>query len=368
MQNPPFRSEIVYSVQNEDYRTEQAVLERVRQRRARHILLIASSGEATLSLLTDETVASVDAVDLNPAQLYLCQLRGAASEQFMPEEQLRLLGANPQVAWAGDEAARIALYDGLRLELPEPSRAFWDERRDTAIAFGVQHIGRNDVAMHDIDAALRAAGFAPLERPPRDDELFQWQEVYRSVMTPAYMRQLFGLPNDDIATRIAGVAGIVGECHFRALQQPDADHNPFLTTVFAGSYATAAGEPGLPLYLQSAGHAALRRLGVQDRLRLHVGNLLEQMRPLAEQHGAFDLISVSNIADWMTEEQFHALVAQSRDCLAPGGALLARTSTGRPMIRDVIGAQLKTDAELDRELPSIERGPWFRTIAVGFRA
>jgi S-adenosylmethionine:diacylglycerol 3-amino-3-carboxypropyl transferase len=81
MDQPSFRSDIFYSVQNEDYRTELAVLERVGGARQR-VLMVASSGENALSLLTQETIAAVDAVDLNPAQLRLCELRRAAAEQL----------------------------------------------------------------------------------------------------------------------------------------------------------------------------------------------------------------------------------------------------------------------------------------------
>jgi hypothetical protein len=92
------------------------------------------------------------------------------------------------------------------------------------------------------------------------------------------------------------------------------------------------------------------------------------MAPLAAQYGPFDLISISNIADWMTDVQFGAVVAQAQGCLAPGGALLARTATGSSMIAEVMASRMETDRAFDTRLLDIERGPWFRTIAVGFRA
>ena len=57
-----------------------------------------------------------------------------------------------------------------------------------------------------------------------------------------------------------------------------------------------------------------------------------------------------------------------RSCLAPGGALLARTATGSAMIREVMETGMATDPAFDAKLLEVERGPWFRTIAVGFRA
>ncbi len=92
--NPPFRSVLSYSVQNEDYATELAVLRQCDRGAPQRVLLIASSGENALSLLTHESVAEVCAVDINPAQVQLCELRRTASEQLTRDEQLRLLCAD----------------------------------------------------------------------------------------------------------------------------------------------------------------------------------------------------------------------------------------------------------------------------------
>ncbi len=362
--NPPFRSSIYYSAQNEDYRTELAVLERIRTGAPQRVLMIASSGENALSLLTQEGIEGVVAVDINPAQVQLCELRRTAAETLTRDEQLQLLGADPAAAGAQGAAARLALYDRLRPQLPEATRAFWDERREREIAFGVHHVGRNDVCMHDIQDRLAAAGFTPFGRPLRNEDLPAWQDVYTKLMTSAYIQDLFGLPSEALAARISGIAGRLGECHFKALRAADAANNPFVTTAFANAYA--AGEEGLPLYLQQGGQAALRRLGTRSRLHLAAGNLVEQMPALAETHGRFDLISISNIADWMDDAQFGALAQRARSCLRPGGALLARTATGSPMIVEVTRRHLEFDAAFNARLPEVERGPWFRTLAAGY--
>jgi hypothetical protein len=284
------------------------------------------------------------------------------------DEQLRLLGADPATAGPRGELKRLTLFDRIRAYLSEVERTFWDSCRDREIAFGLQHVGRNDVCMHDIQKRLRMAGFDPFRRPLLDEELPAWQEVYTTLMTPTYIHDLFGLPSEGLAAKIAGIAGYLGECHFRALQQAQPDRNPFLTTVFTNSYATAAEEDGLPLYLQRQGQAALQRLGTWERLHLYPGNILEQMTPLAAAHGQFDLISISNIADWMSDAQFSAAVVQACECLKPGGALLARTATSSPMISEVMDRYMLMDRAFNAELPQFERGPWFRTLAVGFRA
>lgn len=364
---PPFRSALFYSVQNEDYETELAVLRRIYQGAPLRVLMVASSGENALSLLTQDIVADVHAVDINPAQLHLCELRRTATEHLTRDEQLLLLGADPATVNTAGASARLEVYQQLAPQLPEATRAFWDAAQEREIAFGIQHVGRNDSLMHALQERLQAAGFAPLQRPLAEAALPAWKRVYTDLMTPGYIREVFGLPSEGLAARIAGIAGYLGECHFRALQAAEADRNPFLTTVFANAYATAAGEAGWPLYLQPHGWAAVRRLGAH-RLHLLAGSIFEQMSDLAGRHGRFDLVSISNIADWLTDEQFSAVVAQTRECLSDGGALLARTGTGSPMILEVMGRHLRSDAEFNQQLAQIERGPWFRTIAAGRRA
>jgi S-adenosylmethionine:diacylglycerol 3-amino-3-carboxypropyl transferase len=364
--SPPFRSALFYSVQNEDYQTELAVLRRIEQGSRLRVLMVASSGENALSLLTQDFVADVYAVDISAAQLHLCELRRTAAKHLTRDEQLLLLGADPAAVHAAGAPVRLDLFQRLAPQLPEPARTFWEDCRDRDLAFGVQHVGRNDVLMHDIQGRLLAAGFAPFQRSLVEEELPAWKQVYTELMTPAYIRDVFGLPSEGLANRIAGIAGYLGECHFRALQAAYPERNPYLTTVFANAYATAAGEEGLPLYLQRQGWAALRRLGT-ERLHLLAGSIFEQMSAVADRHGRFDLISISNIADWMTDEQFGAVVAQARGCLKEGGALLARSGTGSPMIVEIMRQYLQSDVEFNHHLRHIERGPWFRTIAVGFR-
>lgn len=366
--NPSFKSDIFYSVQNEDYQTELAVLRRIYKGSPQRVLMVASSGENALSLLTQDTIAQVHAVDINPAQLHLCELRRAALEHLTRNEQLLLLGADPLLLGAVGASERLSLLDQILPHLPESVRDFWNERRHREVTFGIQHVGRNEVAMHDIQRHLQAAGFAPLERPLKDDELPAWKAVYIELMTPAYIHDLFGLPSEGLAAKIAGIAGYLGECHFRALQQPQPEHNYFLTTVFANSYARAAGDGGLPLYLQTQGQTALARFGTQERLYLHPGNILEQMKPLTTTYGPFDLISISNIADWLSDTQFSTTVNQVSDYLKLGGALLARTGTGSRMIIEVMGQHMQMEETFNADLLQVERAPWFRTIAAGFRA
>jgi S-adenosylmethionine:diacylglycerol 3-amino-3-carboxypropyl transferase len=365
--NPPFQSDIFYSVQNEDYRTEMAVLRRLEPYAPLRVLMIASAGENLLSLLTMETVGSIEAVDMIPAQLQLCELRQSAVEHLTRDEQLRLFGSDASTPGPAGQTVRLDLYDRLRPHLSESCRAFWDAHRKTDVAFGLHHVGRNDRIWHDVQKRLQAAGFDPIRRPPTVDEQASWEAIYSEVMTVDYIREVMNIAGETFAARIAGQAAILADYHAHALRRPQPEYNPYLTTVFDNCYATAAGESGLPLYLQGQGQAALKHLGMWERLRLHAGNMVEMMTPLAEETGGFHLISLSNITDWMSDEIFNGLVAKAHGCLQPGGALLARKATRGYSLAQVMQQHLRLDLAFNAELLRIERGPFWHDIAVGFR-
>jgi S-adenosylmethionine:diacylglycerol 3-amino-3-carboxypropyl transferase len=105
---------------------------------------------------------------------------------------------------------------------------------------------------------------------------------------------------------------------------------------------------------------------VEHRLQLHHGNILEKRATLGAAHGPYDLLSLSNIADWMNEAQLTAMLGQAKAALVPGGSVLVRTANSSSSLLTVMAQQLQTDAALNAALPQIERGPWFRTIAAGF--
>jgi S-adenosylmethionine:diacylglycerol 3-amino-3-carboxypropyl transferase len=351
---PPFVSDVFYAVQNEDMQTERAVLQQLGRAQQR-VLMIASSGENVLGLLCQPEVAFIDAVDLSLAQIQLCALRITAAQQLGRDDQLVLLGCDPALAGPAGAAERLARYDQLRPALPEPVRDFWDARRAYEIAFGLQHVGRNDSLMHDLVVALADEGIAPLTDDPAAIDDARWAATYSRVLTPQHLQLRFGFPNPAVAERLAALAP-----HLAA-------HHPYVTTVFGGGYATAAGEAGLPRYLQHDGLAALRMLGIDHRLALHHGNLLTQMPQLAAQGGPYDLISLSNIADWMDGAQIRSLVEAACACLRPGGALLIRAANPEAPVRPAVTAMMESDPALDVRLPQIERGPWFRTVVAGFR-
>jgi S-adenosylmethionine-diacylglycerol 3-amino-3-carboxypropyl transferase len=85
------------------------------------VLSVTSGGCNTLSLATREP-ARVIAVDLNPTQNFLLELKMAGARRLSHGEYLELLGVR-------DSRARWDLYQSLRAELAPDARSYWDTQK-----------------------------------------------------------------------------------------------------------------------------------------------------------------------------------------------------------------------------------------------
>lgn len=123
-------TELLYSQTWEDL---ECAREALRIRAGDVVLAIAGSGDNVLGLLLDDP-ARVLAVDINPAQLHLVELKRCALQRLSLHERIAFLGVVP-------DDSRVERYGDLRDGLSPAARAFWDARR-AAIADGVIHAGR----------------------------------------------------------------------------------------------------------------------------------------------------------------------------------------------------------------------------------
>ena len=354
----PF-SEIAFSQVREDPKIELRVIEQLQERQGHplRVLLVASGGCMALSLLASSAVAQIEAVDLNPAQLHLVELRRQALLHLSLDEQLQLIGADLEAS----ETERLTLYENLRLQLPDTTRAFWDARQDQ-IAFGVNRVGRFEQLFRELSARLAACELDPIYAPATALEHPRWRDSFETVFERSKLIRTFG----EAAVNYS-MERSFGE-HFAdvfasALQRFVPTENYFLTQVWGDSYTR--GLDGVPLYLQPPAQMSIRSLGT-DRLRLHHGAFAEKMQQLAES-SPFDLIHFSNISDWMPLSDLHAMLKSAVNSLKPGGALIGRRLNGDHHLASVMADHLWVDESLSRQLLAGDRSFFYREVVVGFR-
>lgn len=354
-------SEIAFSQVREDPRIELRVIQELaKHQRPLRILLVASGGCTALSLLTSPAIAKIEAVDLNPAQLHLVELRRQALLHLSLDAQLRLIGVDQ----SANDRDRLSIYANLRAYLPQPTQAFWDDRQEQ-IAFGVNRVGRFEQLFRELAAKFAQLGIAPLKEPLTAIQHPQWRNLFEQVFERERLVQTFG----EAAVNYS-MDRSFGE-HFadvfaQALQRFNPNENYFLTQVWGDRYTDNLAGEGVPLYLQDSAQKDIRALGT-ERLQLHQGAFVDRLQQLAEVEG-FDLIQFSNISDWMPLSDLHQLLTDAIACLKLGGAIIGRRLNGDHHLAAVMAEHIAVDHHLSQELLSSDRSFFYREVVVGFRS
>ncbi|MCI5058395.1 MAG: BtaA family protein [Flavobacteriales bacterium] len=99
------------------------------------VLSIASAGDNSFSLLINQPEVVV-AVDVNPIQLHLIELKRLAIKYMSQEEYLAFVGFV-----LADPKEKLKTYERLKSELSSEARAYWDQKTD-AIEKGIINDGK----------------------------------------------------------------------------------------------------------------------------------------------------------------------------------------------------------------------------------
>jgi S-adenosylmethionine-diacylglycerol 3-amino-3-carboxypropyl transferase len=283
------------------------------------VVSICSAGDNALALL-GAGAKRVIALDLNAAQLACLELRVAAYRELSHSELLVLIGSR-----AGSPNQRSSLYQRCRGHLSEAVQAFWDAQPQ-AIADGIGGAGKFEnyfrlfrsrvlplVHRRATVAALLRGGSA-IERERFYEErwnTWKWRLLFKIFFSrfmmgrlgrdPAFFKYVQGSVADRILARTR-----------HALTVLDPAENPYLHWILTGTHGAA-----LPWALRPENFEKIR--SHLDRLewrQMTIESFLDQER--IEGVVKFNL---SDIFEYMSEENAASLLARLADGSAPGGRL-----------------------------------------------
>lgn len=267
-------------------------------------LSIASAGDNSLSLLT-RNPSRVIALDLSPAQLACLELRVAAYRELTHPELLELIGSEPS-------RRRHHLYLRCRPLLTAGARDFWDahphevdggvgdagkferyfslfRRRVLPL---VHSTGRVRALMRGGDREHRLAFYR------QTWDTWRWRLLFRVFFSRFVMGRLgrdpafFSYVEGSVADRIL-------ERTRHALTELDPASNPYLQWILTGRHVSA-----LPHALRPEHFETIR--ANLDRLEWHCESIEAFLaRPDAP---AIDRFNLSDIFEYMSEENFHRLL------------------------------------------------------------
>jgi len=336
------------------------------QPQAGHTLVVVGSGGCTALSLLAAGAGQVAAVDLNPVQNVLTDLKAAAAE-LGSAGAIAFLGGAPQPA-----ADRLAAYQRVKTGLGPGALAFWDAHPKW-VGRGVLHVGVTERFIGGVTTALRLGIHGPARiqrllacrtldeqrRFHRDEwDTRRWRllftvllnrAVFRKTYTPAFFQHV---ENPSFA------------CHFQGLADHTLTEVPIASNYFAHDMLTGrypAGTPGgLPPYLTPEGAAAVA--SGRDRLTLVDGGYTTYLRTLPE--GSVHGFALSNILEWFTPEQVDELFAEAVRVAAPGARLVFRNFVGWTEVPERWRDVVVEDRAIGEALIKGDRSAVQRRIAV----
>lgn len=323
-------------------------------------LSIASGGDNSLALLARDP-ARVVALDLNPAQLACLELRVAAYRELDHAGLLELNGSRPS-------SRRDELYRRCRSQLTTDARQFWDAHPDE-IAAGIGAAGKFEnyfklfrervlPLVHSrkrVAKLLEGGDVAECEEFYNQEwDTWRWRLMFRIF----FSRTVMGKAGRDPAffKYVNGsVAGRILKRSRYALTQLNPAENPYLYWILNGTHNSA-----LPFALRPENFEPIRRN--LDRLEWRLASVEDYLD--SSEVSAFDRFNLSDIFEYMSEENFHALLSR---IVASGrrGSRLAYWNTLAPRSRpDHMSAQLRSLNELSRSLHAEDKAFFYNAFVV----
>ena len=296
------------------------------------VLSIASAGDNSFALLLNHP-RTLTAVDFNPAQLHLMELKMVAT-RLDHADFAAFLGARPC-------GSRVAVYQSLRNDLSTGARRFWDGRA-AEIDRGVIHGGRLERYL----ASFRRWMFPLIHGPSLVRELLdassladqrriyaerwdcrRWRWLFQLFFSRTVMSRCGRRPEWFAQVSRPNIAAALLERTCFGLTRVPTRGNYFLEYILTGGYRDLNTAPP---YLRPANFKTLQ--GHVGRVTLRCSDLrgcLEQASP-----GAYSCFNLSDVFEYIspaeTEATWRALVRAAR----PQSRVVYRTLfVPRPALR-----------------------------------
>jgi len=287
------------------------------------VLSIASAGDNSFALLLDGP-QTLTAVDSNPEQLYLIELKMAAT-RLAYEDFVQFLGVR-------DSRDRMEMYRAVRFDLSLAARRYWDSHT-RELRRGVIHCGRLESYLASfrrwllplIHRQTLVCDLLTAEGTAEQKQLYQerwdkrrWQWLFRLFFSQKIMSRFGRHPAWFSQVTSTDLGGTLLERTRLGMTQVPTASNYFLEYMLTGTYRNLSCAPP---YLC---HANFQTLQARvNQMQLQCCTLDEVLKQAAA--GAYSCFNLSDVFKYMTPEDadttWHNVVRAAR----PGSRLAYRT-------------------------------------------
>ncbi len=276
---------------------------------------VASAGDNTLAMLL-KNPRRIYAFDVNPTQLFCCELKMACFSCLSYTETLTLLGVK--------NGERLPLYSKVRHSLSKKARCYFDRNTDL-IERGIIHTGKFEnffgifrkfiIPLFSTNEKFRT--FAAMECTENQREFYsrhidnrRLKAIFRIYFGYKVMGKLGRDKNfyNYVSDKEDSGNDIRKRFEFGISNTVNAD-NPYINYIVNGNYTPRS----LPLYLRPENFDIIRRR--IDRITLIHGDLLSLDGISA------DFANLSDIFEYMSVDEFEKNVRRLSEILKTGGRL-----------------------------------------------
>jgi S-adenosylmethionine-diacylglycerol 3-amino-3-carboxypropyl transferase len=323
----------------------------------RHALTIGSGGCTAFSLLTQRP-ERLSVIDINPAQLWLIELKRAAFLGLSYEEMLKCLSRDA-----------APFYDRLRAALSDRARQFWDSHQP-ALALGLNQAGVAERNLRRAMILFRAfvhgtsATRRMLSQTDEDGQRkhfhkewnsWRWRVLFRIALNrralrlayaPAFLKPLPKNFAEQMRDQVNDVF----------LRFPPAT-NPYLWQTFLAQYPPH-GDAGLPVYLQRSHHQTI----CASIARIELINADLTVWLMTQPDCSIDFFALSNILEVSDATYKRRLFTEITRTAVPHAIVCLRSIL--PFPPSPVDERWSMDAELSLKAAEMDRSLGCRQIQI----
>jgi S-adenosylmethionine-diacylglycerol 3-amino-3-carboxypropyl transferase len=340
------RDSILFSSCNEDSGSELSAFGELEGKR---ILSITAGGGRVLNLLVGRPEL-ICAVDLNPVQNYLLELKAAGMRALEHAEYLEFLGVR-------ESSDRLRVYSRIRSQLSSGAQSFFDAH-PSLIDAGVLFEGRLERFLRKISKLLQWAQPLGLRRLFECEDIEQQRRWLSKVDTAAFRALAHSCCRRSVLQTFSGDPGF-----YRYIPQEIPLHrviyggviehfthhlarnNPLMQLVFFGRLIY---EPALPAYLNAATYDRVRDALHRVQLVIRTATVNEVLN---DAGGAtFDAFSLSDISSYLDDAAHDQLFEDTLAASREGAIICSRSNIHHRPLRLEHEARLTRNPALERQL------------------
>lgn len=334
------------------------LLEGLSPKEGSSILSIGSAGDNSFSLLSTKP-EKVVAVDVNPIQLYLIELKKACIKSFDQETTIGFLGFKKS-------GNRLALFNELFPLLSEQAQLYWVKHFEL-IEKGVIHQGKFEhyfqmfvkfvlPFIHNkrtVEELFREK--SAIEQKTFYDQRWnnwRWRTLFKVFFSKLVMGRLGRDPQFLKEVKV-NVGSFIFDQAEQELSSTDVYHNHILRYNLTGNFGDL-----LPHYLRIENYDVIR--SHIDSLYIHKGFAEDAIQTF----GKFDSMNLSNIFEYMNPYEFQLVSNRIIDGLNQGARLAYWNLMVPRRIDTVIPDQVSFLDDLSFTLTKADKGFFYRQFIV----